>query len=168
MSEEWVSVAEAARRLSISPRAVRKRCAMGNQRFRKRGNRLEVQWEPNGNREEPEWEPTEPFAEPAGTETGTRGTDGEPKLEPEEPALVAQLRSEVAFLRSQLAQRDVAEAELRRLMLADKQELHELRQRLALPPALAPEEASPVEGDEHNGHRGRSWWTRLFGRKEKS
>lgn len=103
-SEEWVSVAEAARRLGITPRAVRKRCAMGNHRFRKMGNRLEMQWEPSGNFEEPE-------QEPLGTDGEPGGTAGEPPL----TRLERQQQEEIAFLRAELAaQREAHSAEIAR------------------------------------------------------
>jgi hypothetical protein len=60
---------------------------------------------------------------------------------PEESALVRALQEEIAFLRKQVEAGNTAQGELRRLMLADRQELQELRQRVALllPPAPSPE-----------------------------
>lgn len=164
-NEEWLPVAEAAQRLGITPRAVRKRCEMGNLRFRKqgnRGNRLEVQWEPEGELWEPKREPEEP--------EGIRGEPPPTRLEQRQQEEIAFLRGELvatrASLIAQLEQRDVAESEMRRLMLADREELLRLRSQLAITAAPETAEQAP-EGAADNGYR-QPWWRRVFGRREKA
>jgi hypothetical protein len=67
----------------------------------------------------------------------------------DQSAEVARLQGEVEWLRGQIEQHNVSESELRRLMMADKAELSELRQRLALPAAPDVDQAKTQP---------RSWW----------
>jgi hypothetical protein len=72
--------------------------------------------------------------------------------EPEQSDLVKELLADIQFLRLQLQQRDVAESELRRLMLADKHELTELWQKVALlaAPDVAESKPDPPQGALQN------------------
>jgi hypothetical protein len=87
-----------------------------------------------------------------------------PNAKPEQNDLVKELLADIQFLRAEVARhgaeierRDVAEAELRRLMLADKHELTELRQKVALliePPPVQDDQS----GQEAPQTARRAWW----------
>lgn len=113
----------------------------------------------------------EPFSFPLGEQK--QASEPETKKQsatPPDAALVAQLQAENAFLRGELtAQREAREveaSELRRLMLMDRQELLELRQRVALveaPKAEATDNTrETLEGAQKSTSGG--WWARLFGK----
>jgi hypothetical protein len=87
--------------------------------------------------------------------------------------LIEQLQGEVLFLRgrveeheAEIRRRDQAEGELRRLMLADRQELQQLRAQLAI--AAAPTEETSQAGDVVTTDQAsapkppvRTWWQKL-------
>jgi hypothetical protein len=142
---EWLTVAQAANRLGVSPRAVQKRCANGTLAARRvstpAGDRWEVEaanldasrtraGEPIG-REPREPDASldgvsrlEPCAPVANLDANPRAIGREPDAN--EPTREAELREEVKFLRSLLEARDRDAAELRAalreaLRLAPKQ-----------------------------------------------
>ena len=85
-------------------------------------------------------------------------------------ALLEQLQSEVQFLRARLEAADVEKSELRRLMLSDKNELSELRQKLAL--NAAPEQTQESTSAPHSAKAEAaagsvSWWKRFGKRGER-
>jgi hypothetical protein len=139
-TDEWVSVAEAARRLGITDTAVRKRMRTGSIRFRKVLNRTEIEV-PN---QRPE------SSQPV-------GNGSEPGSQPVHTPLERHLLEQIAVKDRQIA-------ELHRLMLADKQELVELRQRLALPPV--PQESFEEPKEEPERGRKAPWWH--FWKREKA
>jgi hypothetical protein len=143
---EYLTVAQAAARLGVSPRAVQKRCANGTLAARRvstpAGDRWEVQdanldasrtrtREPMGREPEREpdavsrSEPREPTREQgANLDANSRTIGREPDAN--EPTRETELREEVKFLRSLLEARDRDAAELRAalreaLRLAPKQ-----------------------------------------------
>jgi hypothetical protein len=136
--DEWVTVATAAKRLGLSERQTRRladslppedRTESGIRPARVRWMSLQDRRESGGMSE--------------GSDTQSQFTsDSRPAMSGESPAsmsedvrsLIEQLQSENTFLRAQLEERNVAESELRRLMLADKSEISKLRQQLALAP----------------------------------
>lgn len=149
LREPWRTVREAAAQLGVSVRAVQMRVQRGTLASRRDGKTLYVRLDPN--------EPIrEQFAK-----------NGESPSRPA-PDLVEQLRSEIAFLRERVQQHETAEGELRRLMLTDRQELLDLRQRLAI--TAAPQDAQEGAGEAETGAEGkrtaaersraekRPWW----------
>jgi hypothetical protein len=135
-SEEWITIAEAARQIGVTERSLRRLLARPDYAAR---TRRENRRTPSGQRQSTllpaallpdlnaHYERQKETAQDGAEETA--GADY---------SLLAQLRSENAFLRAELtAQREThaqAEAEMRRLMATDRAELMALRQRLALPP----------------------------------
>ena len=105
-----------------------------------------------------------------GTGTETNENAAPEATPPDAGPLVEQLQSENAFLRAEVERHHQAESELRRLMLADKQELSELRQRLAIEARAAPprdavdaprasdgkEEAAAGKAEQEGSRR--EWW----------
>lgn len=177
-SEEWVTIAEAAKRLEVTIPRLRRWLA------RPENERLSVTRETRtrtGTRTAVtvlvSVLPTIKAALEIGeererTETGTRtGTGTNENTFPFPPPSEAEnLRreieilkaerekdaGEVAFLRSEIERRNQSESELRRLMMVDKQELLELRQRLAITG-----EADTNSHDNGGGAEkitGRRWW----------
>ena len=151
----WLSAAEAALALNTSVRTVQKRAARGEYVSRTEGNRRLLVY----------------VALP---EQDANVRESKPVFrEPDANALLDQLRSENAFLRSELtAQReaaDVQKSELRRLMLSDKNELSELRQKLAL--TAAPEQTQEGTSVPHSAKAeaaaGSVWWKRFWKRGER-
>jgi hypothetical protein len=143
------TVAELAERLGITTRAVRKRIAAGQLVAERTPHGWAVALpaaelpdeptEPRAVLEEPPPAPAEPVAEPAVPPTELAEPSGE----------LAALRAQVAWLQAEIERRDVAEAELRRLLAAA------LQQR-ALP--------GPSVDQEPNAHAEslpRPWWSRL-------
>jgi excisionase family DNA binding protein len=132
MSEEYLTVAEAAARLGISPRAVQKRCASGSITARRIGGQWQVlalnamrTGEPqnehqdanrtDGVRTDSHSKRTEPANERTiGREPNRElANQNELQNEPAAAALLAQSREEVLFLRGLIEQRDRDAAELR-------------------------------------------------------
>jgi excisionase family DNA binding protein len=169
MSEEYLTVAEAATRLGISPRAVQKRCAGGSITAQRIGGQWQVlaldamrTGEPqsehqdanrtdgarpktNSKRTEPANERTigrEPNREPANQNEPRNELQNEPAA----AALLAQSREEILFLRGLVEQRDRDAAELRAAL---RKALDAMPK--ALPVGSTPEEAQkspekPVSG----------------------
>ena len=157
-----VTVHQASVLLGISERAVLKRIQQGTLRARKSDRQWEV-WLTSSSAlgSEPSVMSSEPI-------TGS----AEPVRVDQTP-LLEQLQSEVQFLRARIEAADVEKSELRRLMLSDKNELLDLRQRLALTAAVTASESTdsvpigtndnqPVSANERaeNGDRGLQpkWW----------
>ena len=157
-----VTVQQASVLLGISERAVLKRIQQGTLRARKSDRQWEV-WLTSSSAlgSEPSVMSSEPI-------TGS----AEPVRVDQTP-LLEQLQSEVQFLRARIEAADVEKSELRRLMLSDKNELLDLRQRLALTAAVTASESTdsvpigtndnqPVSANERaeNGDRGLQpkWW----------
>jgi len=154
-----VTVQQASVLLHISERAVLKRIQQGTLRARKIDRQWQV-WLTSGS------EPSVLSSEPI--------TDGAEPVRNDQTPLLDQLQGEVQFLRARLEAADVEKSELRRLMLADKNELSELRQRLALPaaPTDVPEattdtlgaqsgyQPGPADEDGQNSAQQRKsrWW----------
>lgn len=139
MSEEYLTVAEAASRLGISTRAVQKRCASGSITAQRIGGQWQVlaldsmrtgelQNEPVRSANEPQdanrtngvrTDSRSKRTEPANERTIGREPNREPanqnelQNEPAAAALLAQSREEILFLRGLIEQRDRDAAELR-------------------------------------------------------
>jgi len=145
-----VTVQQASVLLGISERAVLKRIQQGTLRARKADRQWEV-WLSSSSAlgSEPSVMSSEPITESA-----------EPVRVDQTP-LLEQLQSEVQFLRARIEAADVEKSELRRLMLADKNELSELRQKLAL--TAAPEQTQEGTSVPHSAKAEAaagsvSWW----------
>ena len=152
-----VTVQQASVLLGISERAVLKRIQQGTLRARKSDRQWEV-WLTSSSAlgSEPSVMSSEPI-------TGS----AEPVRVDQTP-LLEQLQSEVQFLRARIEAADVEKSELRRLMLSDKNELLDLRQRLALTAAVTASESTdnapggandsqPVMANE-GAQKPRQWW----------
>ena len=122
-SEVWISAQEASRLLGISERAVQLRAQKGTLPSRRDGGRWYVRLETNTSSAK-RFAESEAKTEPIEATSAKQNEAGETRL-------VSHLLAEIAFLRAELtAQReaaDVEKSELRRLMMADKNELQELR-----------------------------------------
>lgn len=179
----WATIAEAARRLGISPRQVRRyadrllgtedRTPLGTVPVRvlisavlRVKNEIAERGHQLGTEDRTHRDTTRDSVLSSVPSQGAT-----PPLH--ETALVTQLQSEIEFLRSELtAQREAHQtseterqteaAELRRLWLMDKQELTELRQRVALIEAPQSDTGEPPEGAQKPTSGG--WWARLFGK----
>ena len=169
----WVFIREASALLGISERAVQMQAKSGKLLSRKSGGRWQVQIL------------TQNEAQNETNESASRSENEETKQFREnetknESALIEQMQSEIVFLRSELERRnedvrrrDIADGEMRRLMLADRQEIAELRQRLALvaAPETLPEstqsrENAPAPREETRQHEPRrGLFQRWFGRR---
>lgn len=151
--EAWVSIQEAARTLGISERAVHLRVKAGTLKRRQTGKRVQIAVPASEAVHEAQAENSEGFHEVS---------------EVLQNDLIEQLRSEVTFLRSQIEATNIEKAELRRLMLADRQEIAELRQRLALVAAPEPTPEGPQSSEKDPPEREasggplestrRPWW----------
>lgn len=162
-ANQWVSVREAAERLGIGERAVQLRAKNGLIESRREGRQWFVRL--------PADAPTS-ISLPDSIETDEssetkRSERNRTSRTEANPALVEELKSEVAFLRAlvethteETARRDVAEAELRRLLLADRNELAQLRQRLALAAQEDTEGGETKDGKSATpeASAGRRWW----------
>ena len=138
---EWITVKEAAAKLNISERAVQLRVQNNQIAHERTGGKIYVQLgEPLPKRPAPRKAAPPPEAKP----------EPEPEAEPagpsEQGALIAQQQSEIEFLRGvihnhadEIARRDQAEAEYRRLLLQTNNLLEEARHRQMLEAAPAPE-----------------------------
>lgn len=147
-STRWVSVKEAAASLGLSERAVQTRAKRGQIVAKKAGHGWQVCLD-----DQAAGSATTNASEAQAHATATSN----------ETSLLEQLRSEIARLSEQLAEkdrqlerRDQAESELRRLMAVDKAELQDLRARLAI--ESGPETSAPAL---------RPWWTWWQRRKER-
>lgn len=179
--EQWLPVSDAATVLSLSPRTVQKQAASGKLPSKMDGRRLlvclEVR-EPDANRGQNDANIRDSVREVEEIIEDAGKVDAE--------RMIATLEEEVSFLRSELTanretheeeikRRDIAESELRRLMLSDKNELLELRHKVALllPPTpntdSGSQEASrDVDSDEvgkDNPKPKRSLWARIMGKE---
>ena len=141
--ETWIAPQEAAAQLGISVRAVQIRAQRGTLLSRRQNRKLYV---------------CLTHADAAGTrndgetlrETTQQGeTPGETGVQ----LLLTHQSEEIAFLRGRIEaheeerrRRDIAEGEIRRLMLADKTELQTLRQKVAL--LIAPMETTGAASEE--------------------
>jgi excisionase family DNA binding protein len=152
MSEEYLTVAEAAARLGISPRAVQKRCASGSITAQRIGGQWQVlaldampTGEPqnehqdanrtDGVRTDSHSKRTEPANERTIGREPNREFANQNQLqnEPAAAALLAQSREEVLFLRGLIEQRDRDAAELRAA----------LRKALEVMPKALPDASTP-------------------------
>lgn len=149
-AEEWVTVAEAARRLGVAARTARRYAdRMPGHAVRwtdRRTGRLVLLTVMQTVKEASE-------RGNAVTEDGqadSKADSGQDMRPQAAAALSAHLQEEIAYLRQELTalrethgqeiqRRDQAEAEMRRLLLADREEIRRLRQQLAL--TAAPSEA---------------------------
>lgn len=149
-SISWLSIREASFVLKVSERAIQIRAKQGKIPSRKVGGRWEV-LATNAPQNETPPKPRNENEISRKNESDSRKRN-EPQNENETPisftetAQVKQLENElaflraerekdseeIAFLRGEVERRNTAESELRRLMLTDKQELLELRQRVAI------------------------------------
>jgi excisionase family DNA binding protein len=159
---EWLPVPDAAKRLGISERTVQRRVREGKLKAQEEGRRLLVGV--NVSRQSPE-----------NVHSDATMTPNDATLQEGTERFIKQLEAENAFLKSELEKRNTAESELRRLMLADKNELQELRQKVALLLPSAPNAAQShdvnrrseeqPEGGKDSLTPKRGFWQRLF-RKE--
>ena len=158
-NELWLPIREASERLNVSERVLQKRALRGEIASRKVKNR----WEVLVCGTDPAESPNEHSRTNERKRTNVRESNerGEPSSD---AALVAQLQSEVLFLRAELERRNEAESELRRLMLTDKQELLELRQRVALVEAPRAEATDNTRETPEGAQKPTSggWWARLW------
>jgi hypothetical protein len=128
---EWLSIAAAARRLGVSPRAIRSRVERGTIRWKPAGNTGKLVWVPSGEAaaggpEEDELELLQ--AELAELrEAATELRVALARAEERANAAKAVAAAEVAAAKSEVAARDQLAAELRGLMRALRQELAEAR-----------------------------------------
>ena len=139
-TDEWLTIAEAARRLGLDPTQVRRDSRRLDSKDRTGQDTSPMRLSLSALialREEKTKDRTK---------TGT-GQDKRQDTEETVPSEVDFLREQLREKDRQIAAHQQAEAELRRLMLTDKAELAELRQKAALPPV---QEAYP--------ERRRSWW----------
>lgn len=161
---EWIPAGEAAARLGVSVRTVQKRASKGEIPSRLEDGRRLIVCLPL---REPDATPGESFANVRDSGPEVREPDANRLLD-----TIARQDSEIQFLRAEVERGRQGESELRRLMLADKSELSELRQRLAILPAApvsdavdAPEQsdgksqanAKPDAGNAAQGQT-RHWW----------
>lgn len=159
-NERWLPIREASERLNLSERVLQKRAQRGEIASRKVKNR----WEVLVCGTDPAEAPNERTPEHDSRTNERKRTNVRESNERGEPSpdtvLVAQLRSEVLFLRAELERRNEAESELRRLMLTDKQELLELRQQVAIGAAPQSETGEPLANDKQGAHKPTSggWW----------
>lgn len=160
-NESWFSIREASERLKVSERVLQKRAQSGDIISRKVKNRWEVSLTQEPSPEIPN-EQTNEHSRTSESDSRTNERSNEQDSGTQE-ALIRQLQAENAFLRSELtAQREAhqtAESELRRLMAMDKQELLDLRQRVALTGTSGTETGkdTPKEG----GKAQRGFWSHL-------
>lgn len=147
----WMNVQEAAAVLGIQGRSVQKRAQAGSLQSKRNGRRLFV-WIEDAN----------------SSQKGSEVPNSDAKEG--EGLLVEQLRSENTFLREQLEQGRQAESEFRRLMAhsqeqsrADRREIEQLRQRLAITAGEGSEEKAEAEPATVPA-TGRTWWA--FWRRE--
>jgi len=132
--DEWVTMEEAAKRLGVSERTIRTRAQQGKIERKKDGVRVLVR--------------VEVLPETSGEFPANSGSLPE-ALEAELRTQIADLKADKERLHQTVERHQQAEGEMRRLMLADKAELVELRQRLAIAP---PEDKKPEPEIR------RPWW----------
>lgn len=182
-AEEFITIAEAAQRLGVTIPRLRRFLARPewNELLKEREtrtrtgtrtartvsvlvlNEIEEALKEGDKRErEREHSTPEPFLFSLGEQTN------KVPIKSTDPALVEQLQTENTFLRAELtAQREAhqtAEAELRRLLLLDKQELLDLRQRVAQIEAPKAETGKDTQETTEGAYRATSggWWARLW------
>jgi len=187
--EEWVTIGEAAKRLNIAPRQVRRyadrligtedRTPEGTVPVRVliRGvlrvkNEIAARGHSLGTEDSKTRDKVEDSVPLGVPSQGATPNDAELNALKNELALLRAERvkdgEEIAFLRSELTSqreaREIEASELRRLMLMDRQELLELRQRVAIgeaPKAEATDNTRETpEGTQKQTSGG--WWTRLW------
>jgi hypothetical protein len=151
--EHWLTVKEAAAHLGIGVRAVQQRIARGKVRHKREGDRLLVCLEsvtvvsllPDEHSEHDEQTDANNEQDTNSVFANNEHFQRSQEVFQTNKELFDQLRSENTFLRAELtAQRtaaDVEKSELRRLMLADKRELSELRDQVKM---LNGERVSPT------------------------
>ena len=126
---QWMSIPDAALLLGISERAVFKRCRSGTLTRRSApGGRVEV----GVTTAKPVQEPSAEVPAQDRNSSGTEQDPGSQVVQNGLQALVDHQGEEIRFLRSRLEASDVEKSELRRLMMADKNELQELRRKVSL------------------------------------
>jgi hypothetical protein len=162
--EKWISPHEAAEQLGISIRAVQIRAQRGTLPSKREDRKLYVCLD--ALEETSSRKADESFRE---TAKDSETPDATPFT-----SLVEHQAEEIAFLRARIEEheaeirrRDVAESELRRLMLADKNELQALRQSAALMIAPSAEDKEEKAAETP----ALAWWQRWprqWRRKERS
>jgi hypothetical protein len=167
-AREWVTIAEAARRRGLSERYARKLAAKLTDQDRIRTGsgpdqiRLaafmavaqEAHKKATTNGSGPDQSRIR-----AGSVTDIGHDDAPTEAAPSWESVVAGKDAEIAFLRSQLEQRTIAEAELRRMVFAAQQEALEAKHQLAIA-------AAPTQTQEGAPTVKTPWWA--FWRKEKT
>jgi hypothetical protein len=191
-TDEWVTIAEAARQLGITERGVRLRAQNGKIARRRCGGRVQFRVEAQAEEAEvrlevsevdsalPEAKPevsevqpevgaeeTEASAPSWSAEAEVLAEDQQSKAEvPEvtESALVAQLRSENAFLRARIEEFERAAEQQRQTVLYAQQLALEAERKLAIAPA--PQETVDAGTGARDGQNARKapWWK--FWRKQ--
>lgn len=157
-NETWLSIREASERLKVSERVLQKRAKNGDIISRKVNNRWEVSVELEVSLESSN-EQTNEYSRTSETDTRTNERADE-QNSGSQKSLLKHIQEENAFLRSELERRNTAESELRRLMAMDKQELLELRQRVALIGSSGNETGKDTQKEGEEPLRG--FWKRLF------
>jgi hypothetical protein len=152
---EWLSVKDAAARLSLSARSVQRQVATGKRQARHVAGKLQVL-----------------VATDEATGSRNGASESRRAAPPEWAARLAEKDALIAYLQAELtAQREARDregSELRRLMALDKEELQRLRQQLAIAPAAEDASVSrqdAVTDEKAAGESKRAWWSRLFGRR---
>ena len=143
--EHWLTVREAAKQLGIGMRGVQQRVVRGKIRNKREGDRLLVCLEalPIGNNLPDEQR-----------EQASANNEPSVREQTANRELLDELKADVAFLRSQLQQRDQAESEFRRLLLIRDTEIQRLMQenRRLLIAAPVDVEAEPAVQDTQEGY----------------
>ena len=173
--ETWISPQEAAVQLGISVRAVQIRAQRGTLLSRRQNRKLYVCLT------HADAADTRNDGETFGATFRETAKQGETPGETGVQLLLTHQSEEIAFLRGRIEaheeerrRRDIAEGEMRRLMLADKTELQTLRQKVALliapiettgaaseevpEPTLDPTELTARPGQAAKEPSGRPWW----------
>lgn len=163
-ADEWVTVAEAARHAGVSDRTARRYVArMDSSAVRRTGRTgrsvrltdflaaVAVSNEIDPDRTDAQ-DTDRPVSADRMDSPVTANADKPDRAEESDQRLIEQLQSENARLWGELQtraqeieRRDVAESELRRLLLADREELRRLRSQLAI--AEAPAQSAPTTED---------------------
>jgi hypothetical protein len=136
LHEAWLSLHDAAAALGISPRAVQLRAERGKLARDRRDGRVVF---------------CVPLPKPLHAENESVHEAQTPAEAMASVSYVAHLESEVAFLRAQVEAHQTNEGELRRLMLADKRELSELREQVKMLAAPTVEEGAQAAQEPRTG-----------------
>jgi excisionase family DNA binding protein len=169
---EYITTAEAARRLGVSPTQIRRLVASGKLRGemepRPQGTRLVILWD-----ETDDATRTPPEAAEVATERPPDTHQQEPSTRPDASHVATQdatpevLIEELRWLRERLERAEEERSELRRMLFLEQQTVASLRALLPAPRTTdAPEEATATPpqthqgtGDDHHHHEaGVPWW----------